>query len=153
MHLKVIRFVCHHDNRLFITAQYLGHFDVQVRDTVQYIHHKQDHVCFIQSDLYLLIYLFFENIIRINYPSAGVDQRKLFTGPVHFTVLTVAGSPCFLVHDGLTRLGQTVEQGGLSYVGPTNNCYNISHKFLFCALFLIQLITKILQQVIPVTVL
>ena len=52
-----------------------------------------------------------ENIIRINYPSAGVDQRKLFTGPVHFTVLTVAGSTSLLVHDRLTGTRQPVEKG------------------------------------------
>ena len=137
MQFEVIRFIGHNNHRLLGTTQDSSYFVIQIRNSIQDINDKQDHVCLFKSDFHLLVYLFFKNIIRINHPSAGVNQRKFFTRPLCLAILTVAGSTCFLVDNRLARLCQTVEEGGLSYVGSTNYCNNISHKQLFLSVLLI----------------
>ena len=137
MQLEVICFVSHNNHWLLGTTQDSCDFVIQVCHTIHHINDKQDHICFFKRDFHLLVYLFFKNIFRINHPSTGVDQRKFFTCPLYLAVLTITGSPSFLVDNRLARLCQTVEEGGLSYVGPTNYCNNISHKQLFLSVLLI----------------
>ena len=137
MQFEIIRFVGYNNHGFLGTAQDSGHFVIQVRHAIHHVYDKQDNIGFFKGDFHLLVYLFFKNIIRINHPSAGVNQRKFFTCPLYLAVLTVAGSSCFFVDDRLARLCQTVEEGGLSYVGSTNYCNNISHKQLFLSVLLI----------------
>ncbi len=111
MQIIIIRLVRHHDHRPLATTQDLRHLHVQIRDAIQYIDDEQDHVRLLDSHFYLLVDLLLENILRVNHPSACVNQRKLLAGPLHLAVLTVAGSTSLLVHDRLTGTRQPVEKG------------------------------------------
>ena len=127
MCLEVIGLVGHHQNRFTATTQDIRHFLIQIRQTVYHIDNKQDDIRFFNSDFHLLIDFFLKNILRVDNPSTGIHQRKLFCQPFDLAILAVACCPGLFIYDSLTCLRQTIEQGGLSYVGPTNNCYKISH--------------------------
>ena len=81
MQFVIIRLVRPHDHRPLATAQDLRHLHVQIRDAIQYIDDEQDHVRLLDSHFYLLVDLLLENILRVNHPSACVNQRKLLAVP------------------------------------------------------------------------
>ena len=106
-----ILFVCHQDHRLAATPQDGGHLIIEVGHSVGGIDHEKDNVSFLYGYLHLLVDLALEDILRVDHPSAGVDDRELLPTPVDHAILAVARGAGRVVDYGLARLRQTVEQG------------------------------------------
>ena len=137
MLLVVISLVGHHNHGLLAPTQDTSHLQIQIGQTIQHIYHKEDHVSLLNRNMYLLVDLLFEYIFRIDHPSTGINQGEFLASPFHFAILAVACRTRLLVDNRLTCTRQTVEQRGLSHVGPSNYCYNISHNPSFVLLLLI----------------
>ena len=71
----------------------------------------------------LMIDFFLENVVGVDYPTAGVDNRKFLSCPVNLSVLAVASCTRFVVDNGLTALREPVEQGRFAYIGATYDSY------------------------------
>ena len=68
----IISLIGNQQHRLLGTTQDGSYLLVEVRNPVHHIHHKQYHVGFVHRHQYLLTNLFFENIIRVHYPTASI---------------------------------------------------------------------------------
>ena len=119
----IISLVSYHNNRFLCTPQNRGYSHIQIGNPVHYIHNKQDYIRFIYGKTYLFTDLFLKNIIRVYYPSTGINDRKLMSHPFRLAILTVAGSSCLLVYNCLTSFGQTIKKCRLSHIGASYDCY------------------------------
>ena len=109
LQFSIIGLIGNQQYRLLSTAQNSSHLHIKVSYSIHYIYHKQNHVCFIHSHQYLFAYLFFENIVRVHHPSAGIYHGELLPQPFRFTILAVACCSCFFVHNRLTCFSQAVK--------------------------------------------
>ncbi len=55
---------------------------------------------------------------------AGVDQHELAAVPVGAVVAAIASDAAHLVHDGVMRLDQPVDERGLAHVRPSDHGYD-----------------------------
>ena len=104
-------------------AEYLGHLAVEVGHAVFHVDEKQDDISLFSGQNHLLAYFFFKNVVRVDHPSAGVDDGKLLAAPLAFAILAVARGSGHIAHNGLPRTGQTIEQCAFAHVGTTYYCY------------------------------
>ena len=111
------------DHRLLRAAQDGSHLVVEVGDAGGRIDHEEDYISLFDGDMHLLIDLLFEDIIGIDHPAAGVDDRELAALPVDLAILAVACGAGSVIDDGAACLRQTVEEGRLPYIGSPYYCY------------------------------
>ena len=71
----------------------------------------------------MLADFFFKDIVAIDDPTARINDRKLTAHPFALAVLAVASGSGLVGNDGVTSLSQTVEEGGLAYIGASYDCY------------------------------
>ena len=114
--LAVISLVGHEQRRQFGTAQYLSHVQIPVGDSVLDVAEEEHQVGLLGGNDDLLADFLLEDIVRVDHPAAGIDDRELASVPLTLAVLPVACRAGFIAHNGLTRLGQTVKQGRLSHI-------------------------------------
>ncbi|EJX05411.1 hypothetical protein EVA_06481 [gut metagenome] len=152
MKLIIVGLVGHDNNWTVATAQYTSHLHIKIGNAIQHVNSKQDHIGLLNSHLHLLVDLLLENIIGIDHPATGVDQRELLADPLHLTILTVACSACLLVNNSPARTCQPVEQRGFAHIWTSHYRYYISHKNSFrMLLILVQLITEAPQHIVAVS--
>ena len=67
--------------------------------------------------------LVFENILRVDGVSSGVDYGEFAAVPVGFSVMAVSGRTGRRIDDGLSFTDEAVEEGAFSDVGASDDCY------------------------------
>ena len=92
---------------------------VEVGDAVHGVDDEEDDVGLLDGQLDLLVDLAFEDVLAVDHPAAGVDNRKFASLPVHLAVLAVAGGAGGFVDNGRAAFGEAVEEGRLTHVGAT----------------------------------
>ena len=100
---------------------------VEVGDAVICVDHENHLVGLLDGHGYLFVDFLFEDVVGVDHPAAGVDDRKFAATPFHFAILAVAGGAGRGVYDGLTRLGEAVEEGGLAHIGAPYDSYKLTH--------------------------
>ena len=83
---------------------------VEIGDAVHRVDNKKDHIGLLDGKLHLLVDLALEDILRVDDPAAGVDDREVAAAPVDFAVLAVARRSSCRVDDRRARTRQAVEQ-------------------------------------------
>ena len=68
---------------LFTASQYGRHLIIEIGDTMNGIDDKEYDIGLFDSNCYLLVDFFLENVVGVDYPTAGVDNRKLLSCPVN----------------------------------------------------------------------
>ena len=111
------------DHRRFRAAQDLCNLGVEICDSILYVYDEKNEVCFFGSEGYLFADLFFEDVVGVDNPSAGVYERKLTRSPFALAVLAIARCPGFVADDGLAGSGESVEKCGLPYIGASHDGY------------------------------
>ena len=113
-----------HQNHFFLGAsKNAGHSLVEVGDAGAGIHQEEYHIGLFRGHGHLLAYLLLEDVIAVDHPSSGIHYREFVSCPFTLSVLAVARGTRLVAHDGVACLCETVEKGGLSYVGPSDNSY------------------------------
>jgi len=120
--------VGHQDDWLLRPAQYVGHVLVEVGDAVGGVYDEHDLVGLLDGDLDLLVDFLLEDVVGVHDPAAGVDDGEVAPGPVHESVLAVAGGAGGGVHDGGAALREPVEQCRLAHVGAPDYGDESSHN-------------------------
>ncbi len=111
------------NHRRFRAAQDLCNLGVEICDSVLYVYDEKNEVCFFGGEGYLFADLFFEDVVGVDNPSAGVYERKLTRSPFALAVLAIARCPGFVADDGLAGSGESVEKCGLPYIGASHDGY------------------------------
>ena len=88
-----------------------------------HIHQEEHKVSLFGGYNHLLAYFLFEYIIRVYYPSTGVNYRELTATPFALAILAVACRTGFITDNRLARLGQSIEKSRFAHIGPSDNCY------------------------------
>lgn len=112
----IVHLIGYDYNRFFASAQYLGDLFVKRSHSGLVVCDEEDYICFLDSNIHLLIDFFLENIFRIDHPTSGIDDGKLPTVPMHPAVLPIARSTGLFGYDGLPALGKAVEQCALAHI-------------------------------------
>ena len=111
------------NDRRFGTAQDVGHLRVEVGDAVLHIDDEKNKVCFFGGEGYLFADLFFEDVIGVYDPAAGIYKRKLTRPPFALAVLAVARCACLVADNGLAGSGESIEECGLPDIGASHYGY------------------------------
>ena len=118
-----VSLICHNNNFFARLAKHVGDAVIEVCDSVADIDKKEDYISFLNGDFDLLVDFILKDVLRVDHPAAGIDQRKLTSIPYTVTILAVARGSCGVAHDGSTTLRQAIEKGRFSHIGPTHDCY------------------------------
>ena len=108
-------------------AENLGHMVVKVGDSVHGIDDEQYFVGLFDSHGDLLVDFPLEDVVGVDYPSAGIDNGEFAASPFDFAVLAVAGGAGGAVHDCLAGFGQTVEESGFPDIRAPYDGYKLAH--------------------------
>ena len=82
------------------------------------IDHKNHHIGFGHGLLGLLGHLLVDAARRIGLKPACVDRNELKGALFALPVMSVPGQARKVGHDGISRLGQAIEEGGFAHIGP-----------------------------------
>ena len=102
-------------------AEQVGHLVIPGAQTGAGVDHQHRHVGVGQRGLHLVVHGAGQLGPVVQVDPAGVDQRQRAAVPVGVQLLAVAGDAGALVHDRLARLGEPVDQRGLSDVGISDD--------------------------------
>ena len=96
---------------------------VEICDSILYVYDEKNEVCLFGGEGYLFADLFFEDVVGVDNPSAGVYERKLTRSPFALAVLAVARCACLVADNGLAGSGESIEECGLSDIGASHYGY------------------------------
>ncbi len=130
-------------NRFFCPAQDVGKVLVVAGKPGIDVHHKNDDITFIQSQLHLIPDGLLKNILRTDHISAGIYQGEKLSVPFRKSVMPVTGDTGLIVHDGFAGSDQTVEKGRFAHIGPAHNGHDIVHN---CYAFRVSSLSKSPQR-------
>ena len=97
--------------------------DAQAAKTGLHIDDKQYEVGLLRSHYDLFPDGILEDVVRFHDPSASVYNGELASAPAAFAVLAVVRRSGSIADDGLPRLRQSVKQGGLAHIRPSDDGY------------------------------
>lgn len=119
----VFDFVGYQQSGFLAAAQYGGYPVVEVGNAVSGIDDKEYDVGLFDGDGHLFVDFFFKDVVGVDHPAAGIDNRKFLTYPVDLAILAVARGTGLVVDDGLPALGEPVEEGRFAHVGAAYDSY------------------------------
>ena len=83
---------------------------------------------FINGQFDLFVDFCFKNIITSNNITSSINDRKFFSIPVTFTIMSIACYTTNGINNSLSPLNQSIKKCGFTNVWTTYNSYNISHQ-------------------------
>ena len=87
----IVYFVDSKNNRLMRTAEHVCHLPVGIHHPLLYIHHKDDYICRVHSNLRLFTHLGKNHILTVRLNATGIDQCKCPIQPRHICIDSVSG--------------------------------------------------------------
>ena len=108
------------DDRLLLRAQHLDDALVRGRNTDGRVENQDDGVGQVNGDFGLLGDRAIQ-ALDVNFPAAGVHQRKVAPSPLCGVGHAVAGHAGRVLHDGLAASEDAVDQRGLTDVGAPDD--------------------------------
>ena len=126
-----VHLVDHHEHRLAGFAQHPGDLEIHRHDALLHADNKQNHVHVIERDLHLGDDLPGEVVAAAlaleQADAAGVHQRERMPQPLDLGAKPVARDAGTVVYDRNPLARNTIEQGRLPDIGPTDDGYHSWH--------------------------
>ena len=127
----VVHLVGGKHHRLGTFAQHLGNVLIHGGESFAGVDEEKDDVGLIDGQRYLLPDFHLKFVVAPHDVAAGVDDGESFAVPIGMAVLAIAGDASGFIDDGVTALGEAVEEGGLADVRASNYGDNIHSKSVF----------------------
>src|SRR5687767_12362497 len=109
-------------NRFIRFSQQVGHCVIQVCYTCGCVYHKNERICFLDSDQHLFFYFSLEYVLTLGYKSTCINNVERFTAPFCHSILTVACYTANIVNDCLALFEQPVKKCAFPYIGSSYYC-------------------------------
>ena len=126
-----VHLVDHHEHRLAGFAQHPGDLEIHRHDALLHADNEQNHVHVIERDLHLGDDLPGEVVTAPLAPeqgdAAGIHQRERMPQPLDLGAEPVARDAGTIMHDRNPLARNTIEQGRLPDIGPTDYGYHSRH--------------------------
>src|SRR5688572_18717246 len=126
--LRVVDLVYDEDDRLAHTTQLLGQIRIEEGETILPIDDKEQHLAGRDRDIHLGADLGGEIGIEVRANAAGVENGKRRITEAAFRWNAIAGDTGLIVHDRDLLPGKTIEEGGLSDVGTSDDGDSARHE-------------------------
>ena len=118
--MHALCFVPHEDAGLAQLAQILGDFVVLGTDSCTGIDHKHDHIGLRNGLPRLFRHLHVDALAGIRLETSGVHHDEFPGTELPVAVVPITSEPREISHDGVTRLGEAVEERGLAHIGASD---------------------------------
>jgi len=116
-----ITFINAQNNRLAALLQHCSDFLIGCGNTGLHINHQNGHFCAFDCKLCLTAHLRKDNIIRVWFDTAGINQHNFMVAPFTGRIDSVTGNARSIFHDGKTLTDQLIKQGGFADIWATHH--------------------------------
>ena len=121
MVVKGVHLIDCKDGGFLRLTQQMCHFGIKLGDTLVNVYHEQHNVCFLDCEIDLTIDFSLEDIFRVDYPTAGVNHRKILAIPFRTAILAVTRGARFAAYNCPPCFRKTVEKGRFPDIRTTHD--------------------------------